>query len=541
MLHNLQTLILIGCYHLTELPVEFHKLVNLRHLDVRMSGINKMPKHIGRLKNLKTLTCFYISKHSGLDIKELGNLNQLQGTLSIFKLENVSDPADATVANMNDKKNLEELVLNWGDKYGRSYQNDDSIIERHVLDALQPNGNLRRLTVLHYDGTSFPSWFGGSHFPNLISISLTESKFCFMLPPFGQLPFLKELSISCFYGIEIIGPEFCGDDSSSVPFRSLEILKFEEMSAWKEWFSFDGHVEGLSSLKELSIMRCPWLRKALPQHLPSLEKLVICECQHLEDSVPKAANIHELELRSCENILLKDLPSSLSKATILGTRVIESCLEQILLNNSFLEELGIHDFQAPNLNWSSSNLHIQDSLGTVSITSWYSSSLPFALDMFANLRSLHFYDCPQLESFPEGGLPSNLRKLEIEGCPKLVASREEWGLFELHSLKELRVSDDFENVESFPEEGLLPSSLSDLYLIGCSKLTTTNSSGFLHLKSLKSFYILTCPRLECLPEEGLTNTRSVLFILSCPLLEQRYQKDGEHWHKIHHIPSVMIN
>ncbi|KAG4988851.1 hypothetical protein JHK82_031187 [Glycine max] len=56
-----------------------------------------------------------------------------------------------------------------------------------------------------------------------------------------------------------------------------------------------------------------------------------------------------------------------------------------------------------------------------------------------------------LESFPKGGLPSSLCKLEIEGCSKLVASREEWGLFKLHSLKELRVSDDFENVESFPE------------------------------------------------------------------------------------------
>ncbi|KAL2337129.1 hypothetical protein Fmac_011575 [Flemingia macrophylla] len=612
-LRNLQTLILKYCHHLTELPVDFHKLVNLRHLDVLMSGINKMPKHIGGLKHLKTLTFFYICKHSGFGIKELGNLKHLQGTLSIFKLENVINPTDAMEANMNDKMHLEELVLNWGDKFGRCYENDNSIIERHVLEALQPNGNLKSLTVLHYDGTSFPSWFGGSHLPNLISISLAKSKFCFMLPPFGQLPSLKELSISCFYGIEIIGPEFCGNDSSIIPFRSLEILKFEEMSAWKEWFSFDGHVESLSCLKELSIVRCPLLRKALPLHLPSLEKMVICECQHLEDSVPRAGNIQELELRRCEQILLKDLPSSLRKATICGTCVIESCLEQILLNNSFLEELGIHDFHAPNLNWSSSNLHIHYSLGTLSITSWHSSSLPFALDMFVNLHSLHFcdcpqlesfptgglpsklqkleiegcpelelfpeegllpptlsdlyligcskltttnskgflhlkslksfyfYDCPQLQSFPTGGLPSRLHKLEIEGCPKLVASRETWGLFKLHSLKELRVSDDFENVELFPEEGLLPPTLSDLYLIGCSKLTTTNSMGFLHLKSLKSFYIVTCPRLQCLPEEGLPNSLSVLCILCCPLLEQRYQKGGEHWHKIHHIPSVMID
>ena len=136
---------------------------------------------------------------------------------------------------MKQKKHLEGLVLDWGDKFGRRNENEDSIIERNVLEALQPNGNMKRLTVLRYDGTSFPSWFGGTHLPNLVSITLTESKFCFILPPFGQLPSLKELYISSFYGIEVIGPEFCGNDSSNLPFRSLEVLKFEEMSAWKEW------------------------------------------------------------------------------------------------------------------------------------------------------------------------------------------------------------------------------------------------------------------------------------------------------------------
>ncbi|XP_027932774.1 putative disease resistance RPP13-like protein 1 [Vigna unguiculata] len=198
------TLLLLWCYHLVELPIDLHKLVNLRHLDMRMSGINKMPNHIGRLKHLRTLNSFFINKH---DVKELGNLNNLQGTLSIF----------------------------------RCNENEDSILERQVLEALQPNGNLKKLSVLRYDGTSFPGWFGASHLPNLVSIALTESKFCFVLPPFGQLPSLKELSISCFYGIEVIGPEFCGNDSSNIPFRSLEILKFEEMSAWKEWCSFEGH------------------------------------------------------------------------------------------------------------------------------------------------------------------------------------------------------------------------------------------------------------------------------------------------------------
>ena len=94
----------------------------------------------------------------------------------------------------------------------------------------------------------------------------------------------------------------------------------------------------------------------------------------MEDSVPKAASIHKLELRRCETIFLKDSPSSLKRASIQGTHLIESCLEQIMLNNAFLEELKIHYFHGPNLKGP-----MLDSLGTLSLAS-----------LSANLRSQHF-------------------------------------------------------------------------------------------------------------------------------------------------------
>ncbi|KAK9938836.1 hypothetical protein M0R45_015554 [Rubus argutus] len=37
-----------------------------------------------------------------------------------------------------------------------------------------------------------------------------------------------------------------------------------------------------------------------------------------------------------------------------------------------------------------------------------------------SLRSLEIHDCPELESFPEGGLPRKLETLEITSCGKLV-------------------------------------------------------------------------------------------------------------------------
>ena len=52
-----------------------------------------------------------------------------------------------------------------------------------------------------------------------------------------------------------------------------------------------------------------------------------------------------------------------------------------------------------------------------------------------SLEFLQIINCPQLESFPEGGLLSNLISLAIEDCKKLTSTRMEWGSQRLQSLK----------------------------------------------------------------------------------------------------------
>lgn len=132
--------------------------------------------------------------------------------------------------------------------------------------------------------------------------------------------------------------------------------------------------------------------------------------------------------------------------------------------------------------------------------------------------------------------------LKIRNCPKLIALRGEWDLFQHNSLKDLTVSDEFENVKSFPEENLLPPTLACLTLTSCSKLRIMNYKGLLHLKSLKDLKIEDCPSLESLPEQGLPKTLSTLRIIGCPLIKQKYQKEeGERWHTILHIPSINID
>jgi len=528
-LYNLQTLILRSC-PLTELPLDFYKLANLRHLYLEGTDMKMMPKQIERLNHLLTLTDFVVEKKSGSDIKELGKLTHLRGKLCISGLENVINPADAAEANLKDKKYVEELYMKWSFKFKNNGR------ELDVFEALQPNSILKRLTIECYRDNSFPNWLRACNLPNLISLKLYWCGSCSHLPPLGQLPSLKELSISDCNGIKIIGEEFYGNSSTNVSFRSLEVLEFAWMNNWEEWFC----LQGFPLLKELSIKSCPKLKRTLPQHFPSLQKLEISNCERLEASIPKVDNIRELELIGCDRIVINELSSSLKRFVLRGNRYIDFSMNQNLFNDTFLDELelDVSGFkELPSL-----DLRCYDSLRKLYIEGWRSSSLPFALHLFTNLHSLRLFNCPELESFHRGGLPSNLRRLEIFNCPKLIASREDWGLFRLNSLIEFRVSDDFENVESFPEESLLPPNIDSLWLSNSSKLRKMNNKGFLHLKSLKLLDIYNCPCLERLPEEGLPNSLSTLDISLCPLIKKKYQMEGGvHWHTLRRIPSVRID
>ena len=131
--------------------------------------------------------------------------------------------------------------------------------------------------------------------------------------------------------------------------------------------------------------------------------------------------------------------------------------------------------------------------------------------LLPSLLYLELCYCPELESFPEGGLPSNLQILEIGSCDKLFLRRREWGLQSLHSLREIIIRYHGREVGSFPEEASLPSSLIRL-TISFPHLTSLNGSGFEHLALLKQLEIWSCHNLQCLPEEGFPAPFFLFFI-----------------------------
>ena len=75
--------------------------------------------------------------------------------------------------------------------------------------------------------------------------------------------------------------------------------------------------------------------------------------------------------------------------------------------------------------------------------------------LFPSLQTLSIRCCPELESFPEVGLPSSLNSLDIRSCDKLIVGRMGWSLKGLHSNRSFYISDEWETWEAFPERGFL--------------------------------------------------------------------------------------
>uniref|UniRef100_F6H904 Disease resistance RPP13-like protein 1 n=1 Tax=Vitis vinifera TaxID=29760 RepID=F6H904_VITVI len=303
-LYNLQTMMLLGCDYLVELPSRMEKLINLRYLDIRYtSSVKEMPSDICKLKNLQSLSTFIVGQNGGL---RLGALRELSGSLVISKLQNVVCDRDALEANMKDKKYLDELKLQW------DYKNIDAGVvvqnRRDILSSLQPHTNLKRLHIYSFSGLSFPAWVGDPSFFNLVYLKLHNCNNCPSLPPLGQLPSLKHLSILQMKGVKMVGSEFYGNASSSntiePSFPSLQTLRFEKMYNWEKWLCCGCRRGEFPRLQELCINESPKLTGKLPKQLRSLKKLEIIGCELLVGSL-RAPQIREWKMSYSGKFRLK--------------------------------------------------------------------------------------------------------------------------------------------------------------------------------------------------------------------------------------------
>lgn len=268
-----------------------------------------------------------------------------------------------------------------------------------------------------------------------------------------------------------------------------------------------------STLGSLEIKGCTKLELTMGHCCFSIERLELSSsCDSLTsfplDLFPRLCYI---SIGSCRNLDSLALKEEYEDDLMISNLQIRDCIKFVSFPNRGLRAPSLTEFlivRCRNLRSLPANMHI----------------------LLPSLEKLTLESCPEIESFPEGGLPSNVKEIYIENCDKLIARRRGWGLQNLLSLRLLSIRGKAEDVESFPEAGLLPTCLISLRITYFPSLKSLDENGLQHLTSLKSLTITQCPKLEKIPEEGLPATLSHLSIYECPLLKSQWEgRRGKGW------------
>ncbi|XP_057510621.1 putative disease resistance RPP13-like protein 1 [Actinidia eriantha] len=530
-LYNLQTLLLKGCQRLKKFPTSIENLINLRHLDItHADSLEEMPLGIDKLESLQKLSNFIITKGNGFRIKELGNLTNLGGKLEITGLQNVINPQDARKVNLNGKKSLDVLSMVWiRSESPEDLRNEG--VETDVLNVLRPHFNLKELHISFYHGSRFPTWIGDQQFSNMVCICLRDCKNCNSLPPLGQLRLLKKLFMEGISDVKQVGSEFYGQGCSK-PFPVLEILCFENMTNWEDWYPNVGETEvrAFTCLIKLSIKRCPKLLGTLPNDLPCLRTLKIEKCPKLLLEVPNLV-LQSLTPISTEAITYPILPwlletrNKLELSSLKSLDIHDISIPDTLCDPSVVDELEFANVAYCRMS-SLTSVNFPNIQNLRFLPKWFSEALK-------GVESLEIINCNELTILwknvvaLEHCLPA-LRSLQIEGCPQLVSLFEEEeegqqqqqleGLSFMMRLESLRLR-FCEKLERFPRWLHTLPILGELEISFCPSLVSFPEKGL--PSTLRKLEISTCEALESLPE-WMTHTNYELELLRvswCPALK----------------------
>ncbi|KAL8465992.1 hypothetical protein ACS0TY_035199 [Phlomoides rotata] len=260
---NLQTLDVGSCEKLSSLPRGIGKLIKLKHLiNSDTSELVEFPQGLEKLTGLQTFNEF-----RERNLGRLRNLNQLQGSLSLF-LQNL-DEGELGDPYLWKKQHITKLEL--------KFWEEDKLVE-----LLKPPPNLLTLEVSSGSGKWLSHWIHTS-FVNLKVVSFSGALECSNVPPFCKLPALEQLQIS-LCSFERLSVRFLGveDANSSISahvaggFPRLKKLSFTGCPNWKEWEDIEQEsVPIMPLLAELEIEECSTL-DSLPHWL--LGKATSLQC-----------------------------------------------------------------------------------------------------------------------------------------------------------------------------------------------------------------------------------------------------------------------
>eukprot|EP00261_Vitis_vinifera_P038691 XP_019079934.1 PREDICTED: putative disease resistance protein At3g14460 isoform X2 [Vitis vinifera] len=465
--------------------------------------------------DLTSLTELTISRISGLIKLHEGFVQFLQG-LRVLKVWA-----------------CEELVYLWEDGFGS--ENSHSLEIRDCDQLVSLGCNLQSLEIDRCAKLErLPN--GWQSLTCLEELTISNCPKLASFPDVGFPPMLRNLDLENCQGLKSLPDgmmlKMRNDSTDS---NNLCLLEELVISRCPSLICFPkGQLP--TTLKRLQIEFCENL-KSLPEGMMgmcALEDLLIDRCHSLI-GLPKGG-----------------LPATLKRLSIIDCRRLESLPEGIMHYDSTyaaaLQALEIRkcpsltSFPRGKFPSTLEQLHIEDCehLESISEEMFHSTN--------NSLQSLTIERYPNLKTLPDClNTLTHLTSLEISHFENIKTPLSQWGLSRLTSLKLLWIGGMFPDATSFsddPHSIIFPTTLSSLTLSEFQNLESLASLSLQTLTSLEELEIYSCPKLRSiLPTEGLLpDTLSRVYVRDCPHLTQRYSKEeGDDWPKIAHIPCVLIN
>ncbi|KAJ4786458.1 Rp1-like protein [Rhynchospora pubera] len=518
------------------LPTKLSNLIKLRDIKIYDSNhvaLNSLPPvpYLGRLTSLQRLYEFHVRNEEGYELRQLGNLGELSGTLKIVNLENVIHKDEAAQARLNGKTRLKKLKLVWS----KPAENGS---ELEVIEALQPPPNLEALTIKGYMGSTYPTWLlKGSFIENINSLVLNNCNALTTLPRnFNQSHYCLDL------GLENLGSlrELPTLPESLTTIRIIRcpclIFKCEnevQLNGNQGMVDERSWISSIMQINEISAKSTNYMKDALAYEFKSFEKTISVENCFSEQLKIAENNMGGKALELSENVLRAwcqchqqkmhymfshstgrstfKLPSMLQILTLGYCCISDGALSECLRGMTTLEELYL--------------------MGIMTIT-----TLPPAqvLESLQHLRVLETQDCWCLRSL--GGLRSlpNLLKFQVQGS---------WCLEMESDYTQLPPTLQFFTVENcILPPAILNGDLPCLQHVEIENCLVSASLSLGQLFSLKSLKLVNCPDLCHI--QGLKSHPSMDYLHLVRLPQLVVESVMESWQgsrELYISSSIMLN